>query len=60
MMPLAVVEHQAPVPPPSYLRAQVKQSPALHINALTLVTLLHLFTLCGLAVRLAHRRCPPP
>ena len=35
MMPLAVVEHQAPVPPPSYQRAQAKQSPALHMNALS-------------------------
>ena len=60
MMPLAVVEHQAPVPPPSYQRAQAKQSPALHMNALTFVTTLHLLTLCRLAVRVAHRRCPPP
>ena len=60
MMPLAVVEHQAPVPPPSYQRAQAKQSPALHMNALTLVTTLHLLTRCRLAVRVAHRRCPPP
>ena len=60
MMPLAVVEHQAPVPPPSYQREQAKQRPALHLNALTLVTTLHLLTLCRLAVRLAHRRCPPP
>src|SRR5205809_2089650 len=60
MMPLAVVEHQAPVPPPSYQRAQAKQRPALHMNALTLVTTLHLLALCRLAVRLAHRRCPPP
>src|SRR5256885_12422340 len=60
MTPLAVVEHQAPVPPPSYQRAQAKQSPALQINALTLVTRLHLLLLCRLAVHLAHRRCPPP
>src|SRR5437868_2171876 len=60
MMPLAVVEHQAPVPTPSYQRAQAKQSPALQINALTLVTTLHLLALCRLAVREAHRRCPPP
>jgi hypothetical protein len=32
----------------------------LQINALALVTSLHLLTLCRLAVRLAHRRCPPP
>jgi transposase len=33
---------------------------ALHIDALTLVSTLHLLTLCRLAVRLAHHRCPPP
>ena len=58
-MPIEVKE-EAPIPPPSYQRAQAKQSPALHINALTLVTTLHLLTLCRLAVHLAHRRCPPP
>src|SRR5438309_2148680 len=59
MMPLAL-EPQAPVAPPSYQRAQAKQGPALHINALTLVTRLHLLLLCRLAVQLANRRCPPP
>jgi hypothetical protein len=59
-MSVTVVDHQAAVPPPSYQRAQAKQGPALHINALTLVTTLHLLLLCRLAVRLAHRRCPPP
>src|SRR3954468_10449815 len=59
MMPI-VVKEQAPVPPPSYQRAQAKQSAALHINALTLVTTLHLLKLCRLAVQMAHRRCPPP
>src|SRR2546426_9056019 len=59
MMP-TVVKEQAPVPPPSYQRAQARLSPALHIDALTLVTTLHLLTLCRLAVSLAHRRCPPP
>ncbi len=34
--------------------------PALHIDALTLVTTLHLLVLCRLAVRLDHRRCPSP
>src|SRR5436190_2861680 len=58
MMPLAVKE-QAAVPPPSFQRAQTRRGPALHINALTLVTTLHLLALCRLAVRLAHRRCPP-
>lgn len=59
MMP-TVVKEQAPVPPPSYQRAQARLSHALHIDALTLVTTLHLLALCRLAVRLAHRRCPPP
>src|SRR5947208_12172145 len=59
MMPLAL-EDQTPVAPPSYHRAQARLGPALHINALTLVTTLQLLALCRLAVRLAHRRCPPP
>ena len=59
MMP-TIVKEQAPVPPPSYQRAQARLSRALHIDALTLVTTLHLLALCRLAVRLAHRRCPPP
>src|SRR5256884_2387271 len=50
----------APVPPPAYHRAQARLDPALHIDALTLVNTLHLLTLCRLAVRLAHHRCPPP
>ena len=49
-----------PIPPPAYRRAQAKARPALHLDALTLVTRLHLLALCRLAVRLAHRRCPPP
>jgi transposase len=59
MMPPTVKE-QAPVPSPAYQRAQARLGPALHIDALRLVTTLHLLTLCRLAVRLAHRRCPPP
>ena len=59
MMP-TVVKEQAPVPPPSYQRAQARLSRALHIDALTLLTTLHVLALCRLAVRLAHRRCPPP
>src|SRR6266571_1066139 len=55
-----VVKEQAPVAPPSYQRAQAKQGPALHMNALTLVTRLHLLLLCRLAVHRAHRCCPPP
>lgn len=59
MMP-ALVNEAAPVPPPAYHRAQARLGPALHIDALTLVNTLHLLTLCRLAVRLAHRRCPSP
>jgi hypothetical protein len=59
MMPTLVTE-QAPVPPPAYHRRQARLGPALHIDALTLVRTLHLLALCRLAVRLAHRRCPPP
>src|SRR5947209_6550152 len=59
MMPTVLAE-QAPVPPPAYHRAQARLGPTLHIDALTLVRTLHLLTLCRLAVRLAHRRCPPP
>src|SRR5437870_13197711 len=59
MMP-TVITNQAPVPPPAYHRMQARLGAPLHIDALTLVTSLHLLTLCRLAVRLAHRRCPPP
>jgi transposase len=59
MMPVAL-ENQAPVPPPAYHRMQARLGAALHIDALTLVTSLHLLALCRLAIRLAHRRCPPP
>jgi hypothetical protein len=59
-MLLVACEAQAPVPPPAYHRAQTRLGPALHIDALTLVTNLHLLTLCRLAVQFAHWRCPPP
>lgn len=59
MMPLTLNE-QAPVPPPAYQRAQARLGPALHIDGLTLVTTLHLLTLCRLADRLAHHWCSPP
>src|SRR6266446_9748797 len=59
LMPLAL-EDQTPVAPPSYQRAQARLGPALHMNALTLVRILHLLALCCLAVLMAHRRCPPP
>jgi hypothetical protein len=48
---------QAPVPPPAYHRTLAG---ALHLDALTLVTHLHLLPLCELAVRLAQQQCPPP
>ena len=56
----ALCPDQAPVPPPSYHRAQAQRARALPIHALTLVNLLHLLALCRLAVQLAQRRCPPP
>jgi Transposase DDE domain len=56
----ACVNEAAPIPPPAYHRAQARLGPALHLDALTLVNTLHLLTLCRLAVRLAHQRCPPP
>ena len=59
MMPI-VRNEAAPVPPPAYHRAQARLGPALHIDALTLVTTLRLLILCRLAVRLARRRCLPP
>lgn len=49
-----------PVPPPAYHRAQAKVGPALHVDALSLVSGLHLLALCRLAVRRARWRCPPP
>ncbi len=50
----------APVPPPSYQRTMAKRTSALHRDAVTLVTRLHLRTLCRLAIHLAQRHCPPP
>ena len=51
---------QAPVPPAAFHRGHTKQRHPLHMDALTLVTRLHLLALCRLAVRYAHWRCPPP
>ena len=48
------------MPPPAYQRAHRKAQPALHLDALTLVTQLHLLALCRLAVCLAHWWCPSP
>lgn len=58
MMPAHVAD-QAPVPPPAYHRVRQRVGPCLHLNALTLITRLHLLALCGLAVRFARWRCPP-
>ncbi len=55
-----LINDQVPVPPPAYHRMQARLGAALHIDALTLVRGLHLLTLCRLAVRLGHWRCPPP
>jgi Transposase DDE domain len=60
MMPLTVFKDQAPVPPPSYQRAQVRLNAALHIDAVMLVKTLHLLKICRYAVSLSHRLCPPP
>src|SRR5260370_29429765 len=48
---------QAPVPPPSYHQTMAT---ALHLDALTLVTRLHLLERCRVAVQVAQRQCPPP
>jgi hypothetical protein len=53
------LHRQSRVAPPAYQRAQTRLDPALYIDALSLVTSLHLLTLCPLAVHLAHRRCHP-
>ena len=49
--------NQAPVPPPSYHQTMAT---ALHVDALTLVTRLHLLEVCRVAVRLAQQHCPRP
>lgn len=45
MMP-TISNEVAPVPPPAYYRAQARFGPALHIDALTLVNMLHLPSEC--------------
>ena len=49
-----------PVPPPAYQHALTTCGPALHIDALTLVTYLHLLALCRLAVQQPRCRYPSP
>jgi hypothetical protein len=56
MVPAAYAD-QASVPPPAYHR---KLSAALHLDALALVTRLHVLALSEVAVQLAQRQCPPP
>jgi len=46
-----------PIPPPAYHRMQHKRRTTVHLDALTLVTRLHLLSLCRLAVHLGQRRC---
>jgi len=53
----ALCTNPAPVPPPSYQRTTAT---ALHLDALTLVTRLHLLEMCRVAVQLAQQQCPPP
>lgn len=55
MVPVPCVS-TAPVPPPAYHRAQAQVGRALRIDAVTLVTRLHLLALCRLAVW--HRSAP--
>jgi len=52
----ALCADQAPVLPPSYYRSPAG---ALHLDALTLSTRLHLLMVCELAVHLAHPPCIP-
>lgn len=48
---------QVPIPPPSYHRAMRS---GLHVDALTVVTRLHLLALCRIALRLSQGWCSPP
>jgi hypothetical protein len=56
-MATALYADEAPVPPPSYHRTVAM---ALHLDALTLITRLHLLAVCRVAVQLAQQQCPPP
>src|SRR5258706_3969767 len=49
----------APVAPPAYHRARAKGGPALPLDALTLITRLHLLALCRVVVWLAQRHSSP-
>lgn len=52
----ALCTNSAPVPPPSYHRTTAT---AHHLDALTVVTRLHLLEVCRVAVQLAQQQCPP-
>src|SRR5258708_16056765 len=54
---LSPCRDRAPIPPPSYHRTMAT---ALHLDALTLVTRLHLLEMCRAAVQRARQQCPPP
>jgi hypothetical protein len=56
-MATALCMNQAPVPPPPQHRTVAT---ALHLDALTLVTRLHLLEICRVTVQLAQQQCPPP
>jgi hypothetical protein len=60
MVPPAACPGVVPVPPPAYRRARLKSRPTWHLDALTLVTRLHLLSLCRMAVHVGQQRCPPP
>ena len=49
----ALCTNPAPVPPPPYHRTTAT---ALHLDALTLVTRLHLLKVCRVAVQLAQQQ----
>jgi transposase len=57
MVPVPCITTES-VPPPAYHRTLVKQGPRVRIDALTLVTTLHLLALCRLAIRAAQERTP--
>lgn len=55
MVPVPCITTE-PVPPPAYHRALVQRGPRVRIDALTLVTTLHLLALCRLAVRATQEK----
>jgi len=57
MVPVPCITTE-PVPPPAYHHALVKRGPRVQIEALTLVTTLHLLALCRLAVHVVQEERP--